>query len=203
MFLLCMSRLVGDRSLLIGRGLTVGRNFAIIRRRNDYIIWFIAPAIGPNKSRKLTRLVAPAHNIRDKIWMKNNIHGLKPITDCLWSHGCSFYSNFAVYIVCRRYKPCEFLWFVWTDCWGNKSYYVITSPANCSEIVLPHSSGTSIKNLGGKCDAGKGTFIGEKCIFRGHIPPCHYVALPLYHPPLLHEHSRPSSGLSIFCGFNN
>ena len=30
----------------------------------------------------------------------------------------------------RRYKPCDFLEFVWTDCWGNKSNYVITSPAN-------------------------------------------------------------------------
>ena len=42
----------------------------------------------------------------------------------------AFLSNFAVYIVCRRYKPCEFPGFVWTSCWGNKSYYVITSPAN-------------------------------------------------------------------------
>ena len=33
-------------------------------------------------------------------------------------------------IVCRSYKPCEFPGFVWTDYWGNKSYYVITSPAN-------------------------------------------------------------------------
>ena len=41
-----------------------------------------------------------------------------------------FHSNFAAFIVCRRYKPCEFPGFVWTDCWGNKSYYVITSPAN-------------------------------------------------------------------------
>ena len=41
-----------------------------------------------------------------------------------------FHSNFAAYVVCRRYKPCEFLGFVWTDCWGNKSYYIITSPAN-------------------------------------------------------------------------
>ena len=40
-----------------------------------------------------------------------------------------FHSNFAACIVCRCYKPCEFLWFVWTDCWGNKSNYVITSPA--------------------------------------------------------------------------
>ena len=41
-----------------------------------------------------------------------------------------FHSNFAAYIVCRRYKPCEFLGFVWTNCWGKKSNYVITSPAN-------------------------------------------------------------------------
>ena len=38
-----------------------------IRRRSDYIIGFIAPAIGPNKSGKLTRLIAPAHNIRGKV----------------------------------------------------------------------------------------------------------------------------------------
>ena len=44
-----------------------------------------------------------------------------------------FHSNFAAYIVCRSYKRCKFLGFVWTDCRGNKSYYVITSPANCSE----------------------------------------------------------------------
>ena len=43
-----------------------------IRRRSDYIIGFIAPAIGPNKSKKLTRLIAPAHNISGKVWMKNN-----------------------------------------------------------------------------------------------------------------------------------
>ena len=43
-----------------------------IRRRSDYII---APAIGPNKSKKLTPLIAPTHDIRGKVWMKNNIHG--------------------------------------------------------------------------------------------------------------------------------
>ena len=41
-----------------------------------------------------------------------------------------FHSNFAAYIVCQSHKPCEFPGFVWTYCWGNKSYYVITSPAN-------------------------------------------------------------------------
>ena len=44
-------------------------------------------------------------------------------------------SNFAAYIVCRRYKPCEFFGFVWTDCWGNKSN-VITSPANSMLICI-------------------------------------------------------------------
>ena len=33
--------------------------------------------------------------------------------------------------MCRHYRPCGFLGFVWTDCWGDKSNYVITSPANC------------------------------------------------------------------------
>ena len=42
----------------------------------------------------------------------------------------AFHSNFAAHIVCWHCKPCEFPGFVWTDCWGNKSYYVITSPAN-------------------------------------------------------------------------
>ena len=46
-----------------------------------------------------------------------------------------FHSNFAAYIVCRRYKPCGFLGLVWTDCWGNKFNYVITSPANTLEIA--------------------------------------------------------------------
>ena len=41
-----------------------------------------------------------------------------------------FHSNFAAYIVCWSYERCEFFGLVWTDYWGNKSYYVITSPAN-------------------------------------------------------------------------
>ena len=65
----------------------------------------------------------------------------QPMTVCLWSHICYFFhSNFAAYIVYRRYKPCEFLWFVWTDCWGNKSYYIITSPANLMTKVAGHSA---------------------------------------------------------------
>ena len=102
-----------------------------IRRRSDYIIGFIAPAIGPNKSKKLTRLIALAHNIHGKVWMKNNIHGFtdRHFIVCETMY-IVFQSNFAAYIVCRSYKRCEFLGFVWTDCRGNKPYYVITSPAN-------------------------------------------------------------------------
>ena len=47
----------------------------VIRRRSYVIIGFVAPAIGPNKSKKLTRLVSPTHNIRGKVRMKNSIHG--------------------------------------------------------------------------------------------------------------------------------
>ena len=38
-----------------------------IRRRRDYIIGFIAPAINPNKSKKLAPLIAPTYNIRGKV----------------------------------------------------------------------------------------------------------------------------------------
>ena len=103
-----------------------------IRRRSDYIIGFVAPAIGPKKSKTLTRLIAPAHNIHGKVWMKNNIHCFTDRQTVIGYEAMyvGFHSNFAAYIVCRRYKPCEFPGFVWTDCWGNKSYYVIISPAN-------------------------------------------------------------------------
>ena len=33
------------------------------------------PVTGPNKSKKLTRLIALVHNIHGKVWRKNNIHG--------------------------------------------------------------------------------------------------------------------------------
>ena len=56
-----------------------------------------------------------------------------------------FHSNFAAYILFWHYKPCEFLGFVCTDCWGNANcVIVITSPANW-DINLPfyawHCSG--------------------------------------------------------------
>ena len=102
----------------------------LIRRRSDYIIGFVTPAIGPNKSEKLTRLIAPAHNIRSKVWMKSNtptwLHRKQQsVKPCML-----FHPNFAAYIACRRYQPCEFPGFVWTDCWGNKFKYVITSLGN-------------------------------------------------------------------------
>ena len=105
------------------------KGISAIRRRSDYIIGFIAPAIGPNKSKKFTRLtVYVAKFDRKTTYMASQMESYQ-----LWNHVCCFHSNFAAYIVCRCYKPCEFPGFVWTDCWGNKSYYVITSPANrCS-----------------------------------------------------------------------
>ena len=102
-------------------------NESSIRRRSDYIIGFIAPAIGPNKSRKLTRLIASAHNIRVNVWMKKQHTWLLSV--CETMHVVFAFKLYRVYCV-RRYKPREFLGFVWTDCWGNKSNYVITSPAN-------------------------------------------------------------------------
>ena len=61
-----------------------------IRRRSDYIIGFIAPAIGPNKSRKPTRLIALAHNKRGIVWMKNNIHGFTA-DNCLFVKPCMLF----------------------------------------------------------------------------------------------------------------
>ena len=46
-----------------------------IRRRSDYIIGFITPAIGPNKFKKLTRPIVPTHNLRGKVWMEDSTHG--------------------------------------------------------------------------------------------------------------------------------
>ena len=65
-----------------------------IRRRSDYIIGFITPAIGPNKSKKLTRPIVPTHNLRGKVWMEDSyllytwLH--RQLTCCLWSHVCCF-----------------------------------------------------------------------------------------------------------------
>ena len=56
-----------------------------------------------------------------------------------------FHSNFAAYIVCRRYKPCGFLGLAWTNCWGNKSNYVITSPANYG--LRLHNIGKSTQDV--------------------------------------------------------
>ena len=42
--------------------------------------------------------------------------------------------------MCWHYRPCEFLGFVWTDCWGDKSNYVITSPANFDTLFHTHNN---------------------------------------------------------------
>ena len=46
-----------------------------IRRRSDYIIGFVTPAIGPNKSKKPTRPIVPTHNLRGKVWMEDSTQG--------------------------------------------------------------------------------------------------------------------------------
>ena len=63
-----------------------------------------------------------------------------------------FHSNFAAYIVCQSYKPCEFPGFVWTDCWDNKSYYVITSPANWVCPAGSHSFELEHENISSRFD---------------------------------------------------
>ena len=45
----------------------VGVYLGHIRRRSDYIMGFVTPVNGPNKSKKPTRLIASAHNIRGKV----------------------------------------------------------------------------------------------------------------------------------------
>ena len=51
------------------------QRLSVIRRRSDYIIGFITPAIGPNKFKKLTRPIVPTHNLRGKVWMEDSTHG--------------------------------------------------------------------------------------------------------------------------------
>ena len=100
-----------------------------IRRRSDYIIGFITPAIGPNKSKKLTRPIVQTHNLRGKVWMEDSAHGfnLLSVKPCML-----FFIQTLPRILCTSaISRVRFLEFVWTDCWGDKSNYVITSPANC------------------------------------------------------------------------
>ena len=62
-----------EQSAFVGR---VTALYSItIRRRSDYIRGFVTPAIRPNKSKKLTRLISPAHNICSKVRIKNSMHG--------------------------------------------------------------------------------------------------------------------------------
>ena len=95
-----------------------------IRRRSNYIIGFIAPAIGPNKSKKVSHYTWQSLNKKQYTWLHR-----QPVIICEAMY-VVFHLDFAAYIVNSRYDPCEFPGFVWTDCWGNKSFYVITSPAN-------------------------------------------------------------------------
>ena len=60
----------------------------IIRRRSDYIIGFITPVIGPNKSKKLTRPIVPTHNLCGKVRMEDSTHGF---TDMLSVKPCMLF----------------------------------------------------------------------------------------------------------------
>ena len=109
-----------------------------IHQRSDYMIGFIAPAIGPNKSKKLPRLIAPAHNIRGKVWMKNNIHGftgkqLSSVKSCML-----FFIQTLPSILCARaIGRVTFLDLLGPIAGAKKSNYVITSPVNS---ILQHNS---------------------------------------------------------------
>ena len=108
----------------------------LIWQGSDYIIGFVTLAIGPNKFKKLTWLLALAHNII-YIWQSLNEKQHNYMA-CLWSHVCCLLSNFAMCIVCWHYKPCELLAFVWTDCLGNKSNYsVVSNKCSPSYACLP------------------------------------------------------------------
>ena len=50
---------------------------ALNRRRSDYMIGLVTPAIRPNISKKLTRLVSSVHNrpIRGKVWIQKQQYG--------------------------------------------------------------------------------------------------------------------------------
>ena len=93
-----------------------------IHQRSDYIIGSIAPAIGPNKSKKLTRLVALAHNISSKDLKKNNIHGfterqlssVKPVCIIQHFHACDS--------LCRKGHASNYAPFLPSSCTGCFSY---------------------------------------------------------------------------------
>ena len=73
-----------------------------IRQRSDYIKGFDTAAIGPNKSRKLTRLIVPAHNIRSKFWIKKHAWLYRQTVIFCEAMYVVFHTNFATCIVCRQ-----------------------------------------------------------------------------------------------------
>ena len=70
-----------------------------------------------NLAKRVKRLTAPTHNIRS--------NKLPFVTMYVVLH-----SNFAMYTVCRCFRLCKSLAFIWTNWWGSWSYYAITSQAN-------------------------------------------------------------------------
>ena len=104
-----------------------------IRRRSDYIIGFVTPS---NRSKQIrethTADSAGTQYTRQSLNEKQPTCMASQTTTCLCSM-LIFIQTLPRIIVCRRCQPCEFLGFVWTDCWGSKSNYVITSPANTQD----------------------------------------------------------------------
>ena len=89
----------------LGMGEFIDKRDNLPRKWLHNWITLVAQAIGPNKSKKIARLIVPARNIHSKVW-KNMMYLV-------------FHLNFAEYIVCRPNKACEILGFVWINCLGN------------------------------------------------------------------------------------
>ena len=69
--------------------------------------------------------------------MKNNIHSftdnnLLSVNEAMYA---VFHLSFAVYIVCRCYKPCEFLGFIWTDCWPGVTIRTRTKQPQLTSVI--------------------------------------------------------------------
>ena len=101
---------VGDiwlqQSAIIGSQMMYWR----IRWRSECVMGIIAPAIGPNSSKKLTQYLQQSLNEKQ--------------------YACMAYTQQVFYIQTLLQLLCEFLGTVWTYCWGDNPHYIITSPAN-------------------------------------------------------------------------
>ena len=106
------------------------------------------PVTGPNKSKKLTRLIALVHNIRGKVWRKNNIHGFTdkllsvkpcrpmvlfiPTLPCILCAGAISHVSFyricldRLLGLCNRFSG-EYKYSIWKE--GVQNLYDVTYPS--------------------------------------------------------------------------